>query len=57
MVECGCKIEEEVKAMQSEIKGNVPRVTGRKPGLQSTIWRRNKETRIQKKNEERLRNL
>ena len=22
MTECGCKIEEEVKAMQSEIKGN-----------------------------------
>ena len=40
IVEYSLKIEEEVKAMQSEIKGNVPRVTGRKPGLKSTVWSR-----------------
>ena len=47
MVEYGCKIEEKVKAMKSEIKKNYrePTVKGRKPGLKSTIWtRRKKET-------------
>ena len=45
MVECGHKIEEEVKAMQSEIKQNIqkPTVKGRKPGLISTIWSRRKK--------------
>ena len=68
MVEYGSKIEEKVKARQSEIKKmyREPTVTGRKLGLKSTIWsRRKKETFNQnrmgnqefKKNEERLRNL
>ena len=66
MVEYGHKIEEEVKAMQSERKlYRQPTVKGRKPGLKSTIWNRrkknfqpqqNEETRIQK-SEERFRNL
>ena len=39
MTEYRCKIEEEVKAMQSEIKKNYrePTVMGRKPGLKSMI--------------------
>ena len=42
MVEYGHKMEEEVKAMQSEMKENVQgtNVKGRKLGLQSTIWNR-----------------
>ena len=45
MVECGHKIEEEVKAMQSEIKQNIqkPTVKGRKPGLKSIIWNKRKK--------------
>ena len=39
MVECGHKIEEEVKATQNEIKENVqePTVMGRKLGFKSMI--------------------
>ena len=46
MVEYGRKIEEEVKAMQSEIKEmyRAPRVTGKKLGLKSMIWKRRKKT-------------
>ena len=46
MIECGRKIEEKEKAMQSEIKvDREPTVKGRKPGLKSMIWsRRKKET-------------
>ena len=47
MVEYGCKIQEKVKAMQSEIKENVQGTNrkGRKLGLKSTVWsRRKKET-------------
>ena len=46
MTEYGCKIEEEVKAMQSEIKiYREPTMMGRKPGLKSMVWtRRKKET-------------
>ena len=42
MVECGCKIEEKVKAMKSEIEENVQgtKVKGRKLGLKSKIWNR-----------------
>ena len=41
MVEYGHKIEEEVKAMQSERKlYRQPTVKGRKLGLKSTIWNR-----------------
>ena len=40
MVEDGCKIEEKVKAVKSEIKR---RVKGRKLGLRSTIWSRRKK--------------
>ena len=45
MVEYGRKIEEKVKAMQSEIKENVQesRVKGGKPGLKSTVWTRRKK--------------
>ena len=44
MVEYGCKIEERMKAMKSEIKENVqPTVTGRKLGLKSMVWTRGKK--------------
>ena len=45
MVEYDCKIEEKVKAMQSEIQENVqePTVKGRKPGLKSMIWSKSKK--------------
>ena len=45
LVEYGCKMEEEVKAMQSEITKiyREPTVKGRKPGLKSTIWNTKKE--------------
>ena len=45
MVDCGCKIEEEVQAMQSEIKEmyREPKVKGRKLELRSTIWNRRKK--------------
>ena len=47
IVEYGLKIEEKVRAMQSEIKENVQGTNrkGRKLGLKSTVWsRRKKET-------------
>ena len=68
MVEYGCKMEEKVKAMLSEIKENVQETnTDRKEtgtqinGLEKKEERniqpeQNEETRIQK-NEERLRNI
>ena len=68
MVEYGCKIEEEVKAIQSEIKENIQETNsgGKETGTQingleqkeerSIQPEQNEETRIQK-NEERLRNL
>ena len=42
MAEYGHKIEEEVKAMKSEISKiyREPTVKGRKPGLKSTMWSR-----------------
>ena len=44
MIEYGHKIEEEVKAMQSEIQiYKEPTLKGRKPGLKSMIWNRRKE--------------
>ena len=45
MVEYGHKIEEKVKAMQSEIKDNVQgtNMKGRKLGLKSTIWSRRRK--------------
>ena len=45
MVEYGCKIEEEVKAMQSEMKEMYREATmkGRKLELKSTVWRRRKK--------------
>ena len=45
MVEYGCKIEEKVKTIQSEIKKiyREPTVKGRKPGLKSMIWSRRKK--------------
>ena len=68
MIEYECKIEEEVKAMQSEIKKNIQGTNreGKKTGIQiynleqkeeiNIQLEQNEETRIQK-NEERLRNL
>ena len=45
LVEYGRKIQEEVKAMQSEIKENVQGTNseGRKLGLKSIIWSRRKK--------------
>ena len=45
MVEYGLKIEEKVKAMQSEINKNIqePTVKGKKLGLKSMIWSRRKK--------------
>ena len=68
MVEYGCKIEEKVKAMKSEIKKNIQGTNseGKETGTQingleekekvNIQQEQNEETRIQK-NEERLRNL
>ena len=68
MVEYGCKIEEEVKAMQSEIKKNIlgTNSEGKETGTQINYLEQkeeiniqpeqNEETRIQK-NKERLRKL
>ena len=61
MVEYGCKMEEEVKAMQSEIKENVQRTNSDRKETRTQINRvdqkeerniqpeQNEETRIQKK--------
>ena len=67
MVECGCKIEDDVHAMQNEIKENVQGTNSEGKETRTQInnlekeeiniqleW--NEETRIQK-NEERLRNF
>ena len=45
MVEYDCKIEEELKAMQSEIKENVQETNseGKKTRLKSTTWSRGKK--------------
>ena len=68
MVEYGCNIEEEVKAMQSEIKENVQETNSDRKETGTQINNlgqkeeiniqpeQNEETRIQK-NEDRLRNL
>ena len=64
MVECGRKIEEKVKAMQSEIKDNVQGTNsaGRKQRLKSTVEsRRKKETfnqnRMKKQEFKKMRGL
>ena len=67
LVEYGCKTEEKVKAMKSEIKENIQGTNSEEEtrtqinGLEQKEERniqpeKNEETRIQK-NEERLRNL
>ena len=68
LVEFGCKLDEKMKAMQSEIKENVQGINsdGKETGTQinylkqkeemNTQPEQNEETEIQK-NEERLRNL
>ena len=68
MVEYGCKIEEKVKAMKSEIKENVQGIKSERKETRTQINgleqkeeiniqpEKNEETRIQI-NEERLRNL
>ena len=45
MVEYGDKMEDKVKAMQSEIKENVQGTNndGRNLGLKSTVWSRRKK--------------
>ena len=45
MIQYRCKITEEVKAIQNEIKKTYRETTvkGRKPGLKSTIWNRRKK--------------
>ena len=50
-VEFGCKLDEKMKAMLSEIKENVQGTNSDwKPGLKSTVWtRRKKETSNQKR--------
>ena len=67
MIEFSCKMKEEMKAIQSEIKENIQGTTheGKETGTQINDLKQkeeiniqseqNKETRIQK-NEERLRN-
>ena len=69
MVEYGCKIEEKVKAMQSEVKRHIQGTNseGKETGTQinnldqkeeiNIQTEKNEERRIQKKNEERFRNL
>ena len=53
-IEYRCKIEKELKAMQSEIKKYIyreSRVKGRKPGPKSMIWTRGKcSTRTERSN-------
>ena len=63
IVEYSCKIMEEMKATQSEIKiYREPTVTGREPGLKSMVWtRRKKETfnqnRMKKQEFKKMRGL
>ena len=58
MVEYGCKMEEKVKAMKSEIKENVQGTNseGKETGTQINDLKQKEETRNQK-NEDRLGNL
>ena len=52
LVVYGCKLEEKMKAMLSEIKENVQGTNsdGKEPGLKSAVWtRRKKETFNQKR--------
>ena len=62
MIECSRKIEEEVKAMQNEIKKNIRGTDrkGRTLGLKSMVWsRRNKsafnQNRMKKQEYKKLR--
>ena len=45
LTELGCKMKEEMKATQGEIKKiyRKPTVKGRKPGLKLTVWTRKKK--------------
>ena len=44
LFELGCRMKEEMKATQSEIKENIQgTVKGRKPGLKSMIWNKRKK--------------
>ena len=45
MIECGHKMKEEVKAIQSEVKKNIQRTNneGKGAGIQSTIWNKRKK--------------
>ena len=45
LIELGHKMKKQMKDTQNEIKQNIqgPTVTGRKPGLKSTIWNKRKK--------------
>ena len=44
LIELGHKMKEQMKDTQSEIKQNIqPTVTGKKPGLKTTIWNKRKK--------------
>ena len=69
MIEFGCKMKEEMKVIQSEIKENIQGTNSEGKETRTQIndleqkekisiqLEQNEDTRIQKKNEERLRNL
>ena len=68
MIELGCKMKEEMKAIQGEIKENIQgtKSEGKEMGTQTKDLKQNEEINIQpeqneetriQKNEERLRNL
>ena len=44
LIELGCKMKEQMKAIQSEIKQNIQGTNSdrKKPGLKSTIWNKRK---------------
>ena len=45
LIELSCKMKEEIKATQSEVKQNVQGTNseGKEPGLVSTIWNKKKK--------------
>ena len=55
LTELDCKMKEQMKATQSELKENVPTVTGRKLGLTSMIWKKRKKINIQPEQNEETR--
>ena len=45
LIELSCKMKEQMKVNQSEVKQNIqePTVKGKKPGLKSMIWNKRKK--------------